>query len=84
MLAIGPVGWGAQGGIGFPSGPTPVIGLRDLGLLDAKVHAFAATLQGVVAEGLVSKGVATALPSPSMAAPAGRIVTLLLLYPRFD
>ena len=84
MLAIGPVGWGAQGGIGFPSGPTPVIRLRDLGLLDAKVHAFAATLQGVVAEGLVSKGVATALPSPSMAAPAGRIVTLLLLYPRFD
>ena len=75
---MGPVGWGAQGGGWYPSGPPPLVGLGSQGLSDATIYAFTAALQGVVAE-----GVTAALPSHYLAAPAGMDATLLLLHLRF-
>ena len=49
-----------------------------LSLPDAAVHAFADALQGVVVAVVVSS-----IPSPSLAALAGRVATLSLLYLRF-
>ena len=58
--------------------PPPASGLVALGIYDATVHAFVATLQGVATAGVVAY-----LPSPSLAASAGRISSLLLLHLRF-
>ena len=55
------------------------MGLGALGLSGATIHAFAATLKGVVATGLV-----VTLPSPFLDAPAGKVATLLLLHIRFS
>ena len=66
-----------QGGSGYPMGPNPIPGLATLEISDTVVHAFAAALQGVA-----TAGVGTALPSPSPAAPAGRVVTLSILHLR--
>ena len=51
---MGPVGWGAQGGSGYPSSPPPTMVLGDLVLLDATVHEFAAAMQGVAVAGVVT------------------------------
>ena len=49
-----------------------------LGLSDATLQAFAATLQGVVTAGIVSN-----LPSPSTSAPGGKVACLSLLHLQF-
>ena len=67
-------GVGHTGGSGHPMGPPPVPGLVTLDISDEVVQAFAAELQGVVAM-VVGKTV----PSPSPAAPEGRVAALLLL-----
>ena len=54
--------------------PPPSTGLTDLGLSYSVLHTFAAAVQGVVAA-LVS----VAVPSPSLSAPTGKVVTLSLL-----
>ena len=54
------------------------MGLAALGLSDATLQAFAASLQGVVMAGVV-----LALPSPSPAAPGGKVACLSLLHLSF-
>ena len=57
------------GGGGDPTG------LTALGLLNATLQAYVAALQGVVTAGVV-----LALPSPSTAAPVGKVARLSLLH----
>ena len=54
------------------------MGITALGLSDAHLQAFTAALQGVVTAGVVSS-----LPSPSPAAPGGRVDRLSFLHLRF-
>ena len=58
--------------------PPPALGLVALGIYDAAVHAFVATLQGVAMAVVVAD-----LPYPSLAASAGRISALLLIHLHF-
>ena len=50
-----PVGWGDLQGRGYPSVPTPSMGLWDLGLLNTAFHALPKAMQGVVATGVVAE-----------------------------
>ena len=59
-------------------GPLPAQVLAALGIYNATIHTFTYALQEVVA---VGRG--AALPSPSTAAPSGRVTALLLLHIRF-
>ena len=58
--------------------PPPATGLAALGLSESALHAFAASLQGVVAA-----GVSASVPSPALSAPMVKVVTLSLLQLRF-
>ena len=58
--------------------PPPALGLVALGIYDAAVHAFVATLQGLAMAVVVAD-----LPYPSLAASAGRISALLLIHLHF-
>ena len=55
--------------------PPPEIGLAELGLSDATLHAFAAALQRVV-----TVGVGAPFPSPSPEASTGKVLTIPLLH----
>ena len=70
--------WGVQGSGGYSSGPPPATWTGIMSLSDADIHDFTSALQGVVME-----WVEAALPSSSLAAPVGRVVTLLILHLRF-
>ena len=75
QLASQPPPQPPQGAVG---GGGAAIGLDALGLSDATLQAFTAAMQGVVTAGVVS-----ALPSPSPAAPGGKVARLSLLHLRF-
>ena len=72
-------GWATQGGSGYPMGPLPAPVLADLGIYDAAIHDFSATLQVVVAA-----GVGETLLTLSLSAPSVRFAPLLLLHLRFE
>ena len=73
-----PQGEGGQHARAAPvTEPAPSTGLAALGPTESAVHAIAAALQGVVAN-----GVAMALPSPAPAGPTGKVATLSLLHLR--
>ena len=55
--------------------PPPATDLASLVLLDSHLHAFALSLQGVVAA-----GVSITVPSPALSAPTGKVATLSLLH----
>ena len=58
--------------------PPPATGLATIGLSDSALHAFAADLQGVVAD-----GVSAEVPSPAPSGPTGKVATLCLLHLQF-
>ena len=63
---MGHGGWGAHGGRGYSSGPTPAKGLGDLDLSNTSVHNFAAVMQGVMVTYAFPEGwqeMGTCLPS---------------------
>ena len=63
---------------GHPLVPLPSLELKNLGIYDATVHAFAAALQVVVAVILGAD-----LPASFPASPSGKFATLLLPRLRF-
>ena len=75
---LGKGGWVTQKVIGYPTELLPSLVLASLGISAATVHSFVSAMQVVVLEGVVAS-----LTSPSPAAPAGRVVALLLLHLRF-
>ena len=75
--SMGPVRWGAPVGIGYLSGPPPLMGIGYLVLSYTTIHVFTAVMQGLVVVLVVA-----ALPPPSPAAPAGKVATFSLLHLR--
>ena len=68
-------GVGPTSGRGQSVGPLPYTGLTALGLSNSALHAFAASLQGVVAA-----GVSAVVHSPSPSIQTGKVATLSLLH----
>ena len=70
-----PVGGSNRGEGGQQVRPPPATGLTAHGLSDSTLHAFKASLQVMVAD-----GVSAETPSPALSAPTGKVATMSLLH----